>query len=212
MQAVDEIPVEEDAISRCEQIIAPTESKRVSCRESLLFRLKCFMYLAPRDVPQSCARLNRELVAMAKALECAAEHMKRMGPPGPLHLLDAPDDISNQWDYVIEFLIERAEDVRSTVALFDPRRSRGRPHDELKEWCAEYAYTLISEFGAKRPTLTGANRNGDSGAFFNLASALYEIATGVEADIDWYCRLAKDRRKPEEARNAGKARVRKEKC
>jgi hypothetical protein len=93
------------------------------------------------------------------------------------------------------FLAELEYAARSTglqAAQLKVPRSGGRS-DYRKRTAAESAWILLA-LARKRPTLT------PGGPFFELASLLYEAATGESgADLDKYCRAVHQEYSPRSA-------------
>jgi hypothetical protein len=182
-------------IERAMELIAPPADREQRCRE----RLSRYVEDIARDTLPICAGEERtQLEDAAKALQKALKALKRLprerqrwllppikrAGPGPLRLQDLISDPISE-DLRLAIFLNELEYTAISAELQAMRRkvprSGGRP-DYRKQAAAMYALLLLVQFGRKRPTLTA------DGCFFNLASVLYEAATGKpDIDLSWHC-------------------------
>jgi hypothetical protein len=90
-----------------------------------------------------------------------------------------------EWNRVRDYLAARASAAQRVAKKF---KMQTRPPDYLKMTSAMCAFELLEKFSAKRPTLT-LTKDEKSGAYYRLASVLYEAVTEVQdANMERQCR------------------------
>jgi hypothetical protein len=186
-------------VARALALIDPPADQRQRCCERLSL---CVEDIARDTLPISAGEERTQLEDAAKALQKALKALKRLplsrqhrllppikraGSSAPLRLQDLISDPVSE-NLRLAIFLNDLENVAIRADLQAVRRkvprSGGRPNYR-KQAAAEYALTLLLQFGRKRPTLTGG------GPFFDLASVLYEAATGKpDIDLSRQCRAA----------------------
>jgi hypothetical protein len=165
------------------EVISPPKEKEGACRASIdeALRLVDMVRVSIEGAP-SPAEFKRHVEAFANTLRKTKAEIAGLG--------------SIERSFVFPQLPEAAEpaeagllrelDLRISIceSYTDPLHVKhgSRPWDSVKHVCALQASILLKEFSPSR--LSQAKK----GHFFNLASLLYEIASGEEEkDLTAYC-------------------------
>jgi hypothetical protein len=180
-----------EILERALRLIGPVPKKEESCREAIAFQI-AFMkssHSVPRGRPSRAMKM--ELDTLARAVRKAARLTDALsiqsvafifgslkGGPG-FHVSDARAGARSD---ICQTLKKFAALIEMKSASIYILKGAPRP-DPIKMQAAGNAYQLLTRFGAGRPTLTVG------GSFYELASVLYEAATGsADVDVERYCR------------------------
>lgn len=183
--------------ARALALIAPPGDRQQWCREALGQYTKM---IADANKPPATRETKAQLSATAKSLRVALETIKKLPRSEQRRLLpdrarsseriktssimdliadDGLTDLSLEL-FLNELALAAANAEIRSMRLRVPR-SGGRPNYR-KQAAAELALLLLVRFD-RQPTLT------PDGPFFNLASVLYEAATGrKDANLERQCR------------------------
>jgi hypothetical protein len=150
---------------------------------SVLPLLLCpwFEALLPRnsDLSRLEPRLSNELAAADEPYASEPPALKRLRQQSGA---EADDETIKMFRQVVVYLVALLRRAEAEVAT---KRRSGSPGRIDKTFAATEALSLLRRFASGGPTLTA------EGPFFNLATALYEKATGeASANLDWQCRQA----------------------
>jgi len=174
------VPVSPDLIKELLGLIQPSPDHKAECDEKLRKHIATIRTLKNFfDTPSPPAWLA-EMTQFHQALKKANDLMLQLSPDAREALFDplVPDGTPAYE----EFSSDLGSLVRQTGAFGEVRRD-GRPFRFSRHSAARYAHSLVANFSPSPPALTKGGR------FFQVASKLYEAATGEgEADLTRYCR------------------------
>jgi hypothetical protein len=187
-------------INRALEIIEPPAAQKVWCRTNIVWSIGRVIDAA-RVV--SSKKRRDKLVIVARSLRKIRREIEKNGTylpfPLPVSPIPASPEQVEKWNQEVEMsqkdLRRRRRLLEGFVKELDrssagvdqlskgskPKRSGGKKDNQKRE-AALNAFILLRAFGDKQPTLTM------NGAFPKLADALYEAATGKNADLYSQCR------------------------
>lgn len=166
-----------EIVGRAVNLIKPKEEEKVSCSKNVASTFLCLLCNGPDSNPlpewkkrKQHASVLRDLKKLKLTIEVTSEQCR--------------SDLFGGLDRAHQFCEELGR-LASTAELHHNATvvTKGaRPLDMQKLAAAIYAYHLLKDY-KKPPTLTVG------GAFFELASVLYEGIRGRENEnLEWYCR------------------------
>jgi hypothetical protein len=161
---------DESPIDRALNVIKPPPDRWDACRQEI----ETFIAML-RDLDAvikglwSPAKVKQGFGRVAKAVEKAVYEARKM----PAFQLRYLEDYVPRWKEDAKYVKSLAESTKVPPG--------SRVWDDVKASCATLAEIYLLEYGHK-PTRT------EGGAFYTLASILYEAVTGKEEDLSQYCR------------------------
>ena len=181
-----------EIVGRAVKIISPLPVDEVACR-LMVVEVVEYCRIAGSEIRPAAwnaeedlaSRVSR-LVAAEKALSTLPRIYKRLA-------FQDQDDFDNAAAETIERLVqmrERLETLARSYSEARPGHRRGRPSETEKLAAASYAYCCLIAYSERPPTLTSPGKaESASGSFFELASVIYEGATGKKnVSLEWHCK------------------------
>jgi hypothetical protein len=182
----------EETAEEALQLITPPDDQRTRCRQSIKDRIaiiRAMHFKKDRstaeirdDINKLSAALRRTVAALRKLFINGSElhlPMRRFNSDEIVRSMVNGTEYQSEWREFYNVLVAKIDLLENR---YNDVRKAGPVSDPAKLLAALHSSHLLREFG-RRPTKTVG------GAFYELASLLYEGATGVQnANLERYCR------------------------
>jgi|HubBroStandDraft_6_1064221.scaffolds.fasta_scaffold99695_3 hypothetical protein len=175
-----------DLVDSAIGIIKPTKQKEALCRTDVAVSIRLMRMFAPPKIDAVSKQQLRQLMRLSHE---ANQLLDKMPPSLKEHLL--PSRREDFWKEVksdgIKMHVQESRpaishsaalgmeisDLTKAIDGVCPVRKTGPQPDFVKSSAARNAYQILSKYSSSPPTTTA------EGAFYRLASILYEGATGI---------------------------------
>jgi len=178
---------------RALELVSPLDNVKVRCRQSIKDSMAMIGAVHEKERPR--AAINADIEKLYDALRKTKAALKKLFINGselhlPMNSFDPKEIVQcmksntayqSEWRVFYQFVIDRIAllENRSTASSDSVRWKGGK----AKLLAALHSLLLLKRFGRKPPTQTVG------GPFYELASLLYEGATGVQnANLERFCR------------------------
>jgi hypothetical protein len=174
-----------EIVSRAVEIIRPSREEEAMCRMMVVYAIaRCGV---EKEVRLAFLASGEELSSIIEKLESAEKALAGLRRIYERLAFPDRDDFDGVGMEEAERLGEFRRRLKTLADRYVPP-PRHHPGDNVKLAAAAYAYCCLVAYSDKLPTLTY------DGNFFQLASAIYEGATGEEDSLDHHCKVNFKRR------------------